>query len=208
MSAPAPIANYVVEVPKDDVRRTVHGFSPYSPSPVSPDAVREAIAAKDQDLAAIQLAHYWLKTDRWVRQHNTEVEEAERARREAEDMRKLAEHKKKEIEEDRRRRAEHEEKEKRRKEKGKGKEIAPEAGPSSPRKRKATEELSRTGTKKPKVSVSGLENGTDLYNSSIRKSIVTSPPALRLAGVAFNAGGPASTSLGKKEKQPHAWPAT
>jgi len=136
------------------------------------------------------------------------MEEAEQIRKEAEDLRKVEEHKRKEIEEDRRRRAEHEEKEKRRKEKGKGKEIAPEAGPSSPRKRKATEELSRTGTKKPKVSVSGLENGTDLYNSSIRKSIVTSPPALRLAGVAFNAGGPASTSLGKKEKQPHAWPAT
>ena len=153
MSMPAPIANYIVEIPKDDIRRTVHGFSPYSPSPVPPDAVREAIAAKDPDLAAIQLAHYWLKTDRWVRQHNTEVEEAERARREAEDMRKLAEHKKKEIEEDRRRRAEQEETEKRRKEKGKGKEIAPEAGLSSPRKRKATEDPGNTAAKRPKVSV-------------------------------------------------------
>jgi len=207
MSAPAPIANYVVEIPKDDIRRTVHGFSPYSPSPVPLDAVREAIAAKDPDLAAIQLAHYWLKTDRWIRQHNTEVEEAERARREAEDMRKLAEKKKAEIAEDRRRRAEQEEKEKRRKEKGKGKEVS-EAGPSSPRKRKATEELSRTGTKKPKVSVSGLENGTDLHNSSIRKNTGISPPALRLAGVAFSAGGPASTSLGTNGRQPHASPAT
>jgi len=58
MSAPPAITTYIVEVPKDDPRRTIHGFSPYSPSPVSPDAAREALAAKDQDLAAIQIAHY------------------------------------------------------------------------------------------------------------------------------------------------------
>jgi len=142
MSARSPIANYVVEVPKDDPRRTIPGFSLYSPSPVSPDAVQEAIAAEDQDLAAIQLAHYWLKTDRWVQRHNADVEEAERVRKEAEDLRKVAEKKKKEIEEDWKRRVEQEEKEKWRKEKGKEKEkeVVLEAGPSNPRKRKATEE--------------------------------------------------------------------
>jgi len=77
MSAPPTIANYIGEVPKDDPRCTIPGFSPYSPSPVSPDTVREAIATKDQDLAAIQLAHYWLKTDQWVQRHNADVEEAE-----------------------------------------------------------------------------------------------------------------------------------
>ena len=82
MSAPSPITNYIVEVAKDGVRRTVHGFSPYSPSPASPGPVREALAAGDKDLAAIQIAHYWLKTDRWVRQHNAEVEEQERVRKE------------------------------------------------------------------------------------------------------------------------------
>jgi len=82
MSALSAITTYIVEVAKDNVRHTVHGFSPYSPSPVSPEAVREAIAANDRDLAAIQLAHYWLKTDRWVRQHNAEVEESERIWRE------------------------------------------------------------------------------------------------------------------------------
>ena len=152
MSAPSPITNYVVEVPKDDPRRTVIGFSPYSPSPISPAAVREALAERDQDLAAIQLAHYWLQTDRWIRSHNEEVEEAERKKKEEEDMRKLAEKKKAEIAEDWRRRAEHEEKEKQRREKGKGKEVVPEAGPSSPRKRKATEELGNAAVKRPKVS--------------------------------------------------------
>jgi len=66
MSAQPPVsakAYYVAEVAKDDPRHTVHGFSPYSPVPVSPEAVQEAIAAADKDLAAIQLAHYWLKTD-------------------------------------------------------------------------------------------------------------------------------------------------
>jgi len=118
MSAPSPITNYVIEISKDDPRRTIDGFSPYSPSPVSPAAVRKALDEQDRDLASIQLAHYWLQTDRWIWSHNTEVERAERERREAEDMRRLAEHKKREIEEDRRPRAEWEEKEKRRKEKG------------------------------------------------------------------------------------------
>jgi len=102
MFASTPIANYVMEVSKDDVRRTVHGFLPYSPSPVSPGAVCEAIAADDRDLALIQLAHYWLKMDQWISQHNKEVEEQERTRKEAEDMRKVEEKKKAEIEEDRR----------------------------------------------------------------------------------------------------------
>ena len=158
MSAPSPITNYVVEVPKDDPRRTLPGFSPYNPSPVSPAAVREALAEKDQDLAAIQLAHYWLQTDRWIRNHNAEVEAAEKKRKEEEDMRKVEEHKRREIEEDRRRRAEQAEKEKRRKEKGKGKEVAPEAGPSNPRKRKATEEPGAAAAKRPKVSVPELLN--------------------------------------------------
>ena len=152
MSAPSPITNYVVEVPKDDPRRTVHGFSPYSPSPVSPDDVRKALAEKDADLASIQLAHYWLQTDRWIRKHNAEVEAAEKKRRDEEDMRKVEEHKRREIEEDRKRRAEQAEKEKRRKEKGKGKEVVPEAGPSNPRKRKATEEPGAAAAKRPKVS--------------------------------------------------------
>ena len=140
MSAPSHIVNYVIEVPKDDPRCTVPGFSPYSPSLVSLEAVREALAAQDPDLASIQLAHYWLQTDQWIRSHNTEVEEAEKKRKEEEDMQKLAEKKKAEIAEDRRRRAEQEEKEKQRREKGKGKEVVSEVGPSSPRKQKATEE--------------------------------------------------------------------
>jgi len=141
MSAPSPITNYVVEVPKDDPCRTLPGFSPYSPSPVSPAAVREALAEQDQDLASIQLAHYWLQTDRWIQSHNEEVEKAERKRK-----------KKAEIAEDRRRRAEQEEEEKRRKEKGKGREVVSEAGPSSPQKWKATEEPGNAAAKQPKVS--------------------------------------------------------
>jgi len=154
MSAPSPIANYIVEVPKDDPRRTVPGFSPYSPSLVSPGAVWEALAEKDPDLASIQLAHYWLQTDQWIRRHNTEVEEAEKKRREEEDMRKVEEKKRAEIEEDRRRRAELAEKEQRRKEKGKGKarEDTPEAGLSRSRKRRAEEEEERPSLKRPKVS--------------------------------------------------------
>jgi len=152
MSAPSPIANYVVEVPKDNPHCTVPDFSPYSPYPVSPAAVREALAEQDQDLASIQLAHYWLQTDQWIRNHNAEVERAERKRKEEEDLRKLAEKKKAEIAEDRRQRAEQEEKEQRRKEKGKGREVVLEAGPSSPRKRKATEEAVNTTAKRPKVS--------------------------------------------------------
>jgi len=161
MSAPAPIANYVIEVSKDDPRRTITGFSPYSPSPVSPAEVRKVLDDQDRDLAAIQLAHYRLQTDRWIRNHNTEVERAEREQREAEEMRRLAEHKKREIEEDRRRRAELAEKERRRKEKGKGKEVVPEAGPSSPRKRKATEEPGANTAKRPKVSGRALLNKSD-----------------------------------------------
>jgi len=130
----------------------VPGFLPYSPSPVSPEAVREALVAQDQDLASIQLAHYWLQTNRWIRSHNEEVEKAERKRKEEEDMRKLGEKKKAEIAEDQRWRAEQEEEEKRRKEKGKGKEVVSEAGPSSPRKRKATEEPGNAAAKRPKVS--------------------------------------------------------
>ena len=102
-------------------------------------------------MAAIQLAHYWLQTDQWIWSHNEEVEEAERKKKEEEDLRKLAEKKKAEIAEDRRRRAEQEEKEKRREEKGKGREVS-EAGPSSPRKWKATEEPGDTAAKRPKVS--------------------------------------------------------
>ena len=163
MSAPSPINNYVVEVPKDDVCRSLTGFSLYSPSPASPGTVREALAAGDTDLAAIQLAHYWLKTDRWIHQHNVGVEEAEKARREAEDMRKVEEKKKAEIEEDRRQRAELAEKEQkeseqRRKEKGKGRatEDTPEAGPSRPRKRGAESEEEGPRSKRPKVSSSGI----------------------------------------------------
>ena len=132
MSTPSHIVNYIAEVPKDDPCHTVPGFLQYGPSPVSPEAVREALVAQDQDLASIQLAHYWLQTDRCIWSHNAEVEEAEKKRKEEEDMRKLAEKKKAEIAEDWRQRAEQEEKEKQRKEKGKGKEIVPEAGPSSP----------------------------------------------------------------------------
>ena len=106
MSAPQSIATYVVEVAKDNPHCTIPSFSPYSPSPVSPDAVQEAIAAEDQDMAVIQLAHYWLKIDRWVHQHNADVEETERAWKEEEGLRKLAEKKKAEIEEDWRQRAE------------------------------------------------------------------------------------------------------
>jgi len=80
------------------------------------------------------------------------VEKAEMKRNEEEDMRKLAEKKKAEIAQDRRQRAEQEEKEKQRKEKGKGREEVSEAGPSSPRKRKATEEPGNTAAKRPKVS--------------------------------------------------------
>ena len=154
-----PVAMYIVEVSKDDPRRTIDGFSPYSPSPVSPVEVRKALDEQDRDLASIQLAHYWLQTDRWIRNHNAE---AERERKEAEDMRKLAEKKKAEIEEDRRRRAEWEEKEKRRREKGKGREVEPEAGPSSPRKRKATEEPGASAAKRPKVSVLGFPNKANI----------------------------------------------
>jgi len=90
------------------------------------------------------------------------VEKAERKRKEEEDMRKLAEKKKAEIVKDRRRRAEQEEKEKQRKEKGKGKEVVSEVGPSSPRKRKATEEPSNAMAKRPKVSNSlGFWSYTD-----------------------------------------------
>ena len=87
MSVPSPIADYVIEVSKDDLRHTITGFSPYSPSPVSPVEVRKALDEQDRDLAAIQLAHYWLQTDRWIRNHNAEVERAERERKEVEDMR-------------------------------------------------------------------------------------------------------------------------
>ena len=74
MSASQSIATYVVEIAKDDPRRTVLGFSPYSPSPVSREAVQEALAVQDQDLVSIQLAHYWLQTDRWIWSHNAEEE--------------------------------------------------------------------------------------------------------------------------------------
>jgi len=66
-------------------------------------------------------------------------------------LQKVAE-KKKEIEEDQKRRVEQEEKEKQRREKGKGKEVVSEAGPSSPRKGKATEEPGNAAAKQPKVS--------------------------------------------------------
>ena len=105
-------------------------------------------------MAAIQLAHYWLQTDRWVRHHNQQVEEQELARKEAEDLWKVEEHKRKEIEDDQKRRAEQAEKEKRKKEKGK--EVVPEAGQSNPRKRKATEEPGAAAAKRPKVSAPGL----------------------------------------------------
>jgi len=168
MSAPSPIVNYIVEIPKDDPRRTIHGFSPYSPSPVSPAAVREALAEKDLDLASNQLAHYWLQTDRWIRRHNTEVEEAEKKRRDEEDLRKVEEKKRAEIEEDWRRRAELTEKEQReleqrRKEKGKGRatEDSPEGGPSRPRKRRAESESEGRSAKRPKQVLAGLGAFTD-----------------------------------------------
>jgi len=149
---------YVVEVPKDDICWSVAGFSPYTPSLVSPGPVRDAIAIDDQDLVAIQLAHDWLKIDQWIRSHNAEVEEAEKVWKEAEDMRKLAEKKKAEIEQDQRQRVEKEEKEKQRKEKGKGKEIVPESGPSSPWKWRAMEEPGNAVAKRPKVSLPDLWN--------------------------------------------------
>jgi len=43
-----------------------------------------------------------LKADRWIHQHNTDVEEMERVWKEAEDLKRLEEKKKAEIEEDRR----------------------------------------------------------------------------------------------------------
>jgi len=93
MSAPSPIASYVAEISKDDPCHLIHRFLPYSPSPVSPDVVHEALEVQDPDLASIQLAHYWLQTDRWTCHHNTEVEEQEHAWKEAEDMRKVEEKK-------------------------------------------------------------------------------------------------------------------
>ena len=163
MSAPSHIVNYIVEVPKDDPCCTVPGISPYSPSPESPEAVREALAAHDPDLASIQLAHYWLQTNWWIRRHNAEVEEAEKKRREEEDMRKVEEKKRAEIEEDQRQRAELAEKEQRelergRKEKGKGRarEDTPEAGPSQPRKQRVESEEERPSSKRPKVSLCGF----------------------------------------------------
>ena len=113
-------------------------------------------------MAAIQLAHYWLKTDRWVQRHNTDVEEAERVRKEEEDLWKVADKKKKEIEEGQKRRAEQEEKEKRRRGKGKGKEVVLEAGLSNPRKRKAMEEPGAAAAKRPKVSVPELLDKTNM----------------------------------------------
>ena len=112
----------------------------------------------NQDLASIQLVHYWLKTDHWICQHNADVEEVEKVRKEVEDMRKFSEKKKAEIEEDRRWRVEQEEKEKQRKEKRKEKDIVLEAGPSSPQKRKATEEPGNAVAKRPKVSLPDLWN--------------------------------------------------
>jgi len=163
MSAPSHIVNYIVEVPKDDPRCTVPGFSLYSPSPVSPEAVWEALAAHDPDLALIQLAHYWLQTDWWIRRHNTEVEEVEKKRREEEDMKKVEEKKKAEIEEDRRWRAELAKKEQRelewrRREKGKGRARGntPEAGPSRPRKRRAESSEEGPSSKRAKVSPCGF----------------------------------------------------
>ena len=167
MSAQPPLsanAYYVTEVAKDDPHHTIHGFSPYSPVPVSPDGVHEAIVADDRDLATIQLAHYWLKTDCWIRQHNAEVEEAERLRKEVEDLRKVEEKKKAEIEEDRRRREQlrkvEEEREWReleqwRREKGKGRaeEEMPEAGLSQSRKRRAESDGERLSSKRLKVNV-------------------------------------------------------
>jgi len=136
------------------------------------------------------------------------VEEVEKARREAEDMRKLAEKKKAEIAEDRRRRAEQEEKEKWRKEKGKGKEVVSEAGPSSPRKRKATEEPGNTVAKWPKVS-NILFFGVILTScSSTRRNTGTNQHALQLAGVALSVGGPVSTSQERGRKRSPALPAT
>jgi len=168
MSAPAPIVTYIAEIPKDDVCRSLAGFSLYSPSPTSPGAVQEALAAGDKDLAAIQLAHDWLKTDHWIHQHNVKVEEAEKAQKEAEDMRKVEEKKKAEIEEDRRRRAELAEKKQkelewRRKEKGKGRarEDMLEAGLSRPRKRRAESEEGGPSSKRPKVSSGGIIVLTD-----------------------------------------------
>ena len=159
-------------------------------------------------MALIQLAHHWLQTDRWIQNHNAEVERAERKRKEEEDMRKLAEKKKAESAEDRRRRVEQEEKEKQRKEKGKGREVVSEAGLSSPRKRKATEEPGNAAAKRPKVSdFPGF--GVILTNcSSTRRNIAISRRILQLAGVVPSAGGRVSTSPEKNGRRPHALPAT
>jgi len=58
MSAQPPLSANTYYVAEDNPCQAVHGFSPYSPVPVSLGAVWEAIAADDKDLAAIQLAHY------------------------------------------------------------------------------------------------------------------------------------------------------
>ena len=90
------------------------------------------------------------------------MEEAEKRRRDEEDMRKVEEKKQAEIEEDRRRRAEltereQKELEQRRKEKGKGRatEDLPEAGPSRPRKQRVESESEGPSAKRPKVSPCG-----------------------------------------------------
>jgi len=136
------------------------------------------------------------------------VERAERKRKEEEDMKKLAEKKKAEIAEDRRRRAEQEEKEKWRKEKGKGEEVVSEAGPSSPRKRKATEESGNTVAKRPKVSNIWFF-GVMLTSCSLtRRNTGTNQHALLLAGVALSVGGPVSTSQERGGKRSPALPVT
>ena len=123
-------------------------------------------------------------------------------------MRKVAEKKKKEIDEDRIWRAEQEEKEKQRKEKEKGKEVVSEAGPSSPQKRKAMEEPGNTVAKRPKVS-NILFFGVILTScSSTRRNITISRRILRLARVALSMGGLVSISPERSGRRPLVSPAT
>jgi len=86
---------------------------------------------------------------------NAEVEEQEQIWKEVEDMRKVEEHKKWEIEKDQRQRAEKEEWDWKSKEKGKGRAVEemPEAGPSQPWKQKAGNTEEEPVSKWPKVSI-------------------------------------------------------
>ena len=125
------------------------------------------------------------------------MEEQECAQKEVEDMRKVEEKKRAEIEEDRRRRAELAEKEQkgleqRRKESGKGRarEEVPEAGLSRPRKQRAESEEEGPSSKRPqgkslRILVILL---TSLF-SSIRRSTGVSLSETLHAGLVYSMTG-------------------